>query len=646
MTTIIVSIFTTIIYTLACLFLGLILIRFLFRKEKIETQFSLYALLASGFFLGQGILVNIWLFLGLASWFKVFLIWAILIVTIILGILLWPFSSIIWLKIKEDLAKIKKLSFIWKVFLFLVGLLILFYALASIILPPSGDAEAFYMVLPKIMAFSERLRPQPNYYAFSQIGLFGEMHFAALMAIASLAAAKFFTWFTALGTAILLLSIANFCGAKIKGQIMALIMLFTSTTFTYYITDGKVDIYGAALGLAAYYWVLQTNKKNNLLPLILTGLFAGLAIVAKYSNALVILPGIFLVIGWNNYLRARLNHLRLKEFFLYLFFSLLVVGVFIILAITPHLIKNWILFDEPLAPFVFLKSQGWQWLEQSWYSKETTRFILLTYPIGLIFGQYPAQFGNLSVLVLAFFPLLLFTKIQKQFWQSKLFQVILLAIIGLGLWMIARPSVLAPRYLLATLLLFIVPVAIGFEKVLLGNISKLLKYFLVLSVFFVLFCSVILILGPAQHYYKIFSGKISIDTLKSPYYNSLKFLNSHATKGERIFFAGYYSYYLKPDLLECMDDPRDTAQMSEVNNSKIWDILFQRGFNYILVQKDSQKYMLNLLDDNKKPELFDTEKIYDDDFVTIFSLRSKEPNNPSQCQCLSQNFKAWEVVCQ
>ena len=109
MTTVIVSIFTTIIYTLACLFLGLMIVNFLALKDKTANQFSFYALLASGFFLGQGILVNIWLFLGLASRFKVSLIWGILIVITIAGIFFWPFSlSTIWLKIKEDLAKIKK----------------------------------------------------------------------------------------------------------------------------------------------------------------------------------------------------------------------------------------------------------------------------------------------------------------------------------------------------------------------------------------------------------------------------------------------------------------------------------------------------------------------------------------------------------
>ncbi len=69
-------------------------------------------------------------------------------------------------------------------------------------------------------------------------------------------------------------------------------MLFTSTTFTYYVGDGKVDLFGAGLGLACCYWVLQAGRLAD--PrrcLLLAGAFAGLAVTAKISLLVVLAAG-------------------------------------------------------------------------------------------------------------------------------------------------------------------------------------------------------------------------------------------------------------------------------------------------------------------------------------------------------------------
>lgn len=629
----------TIFYALVCLLLGVIIFKLLSLKRKIESQFPLYVLIVTGFLLGQGILANVWLLVGLASWLKTSLIWGILIVTSISGILLWPFSrSTIWLKIKENLSKIKKLTLIWKILLILVILLILIYALGAIVLPPTADAEALYMVWPKIIAGSEVLQPQPNYYLQSQLGLSGEMHYAVLMAIANPEAAQFFTWFSAIAVVILLLSICSLSGAKIKGRILALVILFTSTAFALYIIGGKVDLYSAAFGLAAYYWVLQTNRENNLLPLTLTGLFAGLAFVAKFSSAVAIIPGIILIILWNNYFKCRLKLFKWKDYLLSSFFSLLLVAGFFALSIIPHLIKNWALFNEPFAPFIFLKTQGVKWLDTPWFSKENTRYILLTYPIALIFGQYPVQGGNLSVFVLAFMPLLVFLKI-KNFWQSKLFQVILLGLIGFAGWMIINPSIIAPRYILATSLLFIVPVAMATEQFMLRENFKILKIVIFLSIFFILSLTLFNNLIPFKYSLK----KEEKAQFYSPYYNSLKFINQKAGIGERIYLAGYYSYYLRPDILQCFNGPDGKERISD---PEIWENLFQRGFKYVIVQKESHKSVLKSLTDTNKPDWLNVQEIYDDPSTKIFSLESTDSNYRLQCDCQSKNQKFWQVICQ
>ena len=72
-----------------------------------------------------------------------------------------------------------------------------------------GDAAAFYMILPKIMANSHELIPVPGYESFMSVGLQGEMHYAALMVLGSADAAQLFEWPTILAGAVIFLAIGS-----------------------------------------------------------------------------------------------------------------------------------------------------------------------------------------------------------------------------------------------------------------------------------------------------------------------------------------------------------------------------------------------------------------------------------------------------
>jgi len=129
------------------------------------------------------------------------------------------------------------------------------------------------------------------------------------------------------------------------------------------------------------------------------------------------------------------------------------------------------------------------------------------------------------------------------------------------------------------------------------------------------------------------------------YYNALEFINHKADKSERIYFAGSYRYYLRPDLFQCLNDPGDNAQIiNNADNPNIWENSYQRGFNYILVQKGIYGFVLKSLEGNQKPDWLTVQKIYDDQNTTIFSLVSNDSNHHSQCSCQTKNQKLWESV--
>ncbi|MCL5407127.1 MAG: hypothetical protein M1429_01375 [Patescibacteria group bacterium] len=638
-----ISIAITLIYVLACLFLGLILIKLMLWRWPI-INLNLLGKLASGFMLGQGILASTWLLLGLGSVFSKSIIWSIIILILLFGIIILRSSFQKSLaKIKEKVKKLKQLSLIWKIIFLFVIALILSYGVWSFVNLPAGDAEGFYMVLPKVMASARKLRPLPNTFDFSQIGLSGEMHFAALMSIADSAAAQLFIWFTAIAATMFLLAICSMLQIKVLGQIVALIILFSSSTFTLYLSGGKVDVFGAAFGLAAYFWVLEAyrQKKVQNLALVLSGLFLGFNLVAKFPNAATVLPGLFLIIIWNNYSALKK---KIRNIFPKIIYPFLIVIAFFLLAIIPHLIKNWFLFNEPLAPFIFIKSAGAKWLDQSWFSSENIHFILKTYPIALTYGQYPMQGGNISFLLLAFAPLIVFSDTLKTIAKTKFFQILAMVLIGILFWILFRPGVMAPRYILPTLLLAIPLVAKIVDDIFTKSRFLILKIVIILSFLIVLLSSTYS--NYAQIRQALIMGKANFQKYGRFSAQSSEFLDQKVAKGERVFMAGYYVYFLRPDILQCLSTQSERDdQAFKKQSPEVWSYLYDQGFKYMVVQKVSFPDALKSWDINKKPDWLGIKEIYSDPSVIIYSLEGTKPDQTPQCDCTSLNDKAWDVRC-
>lgn len=600
----------TLFYTFATLSIGSFLMRLLLGKRIVN--FPPLAILTSSFLLGMGVLACLWQILGLLAIFRIQFIWTILILSV--------FCSFGLIKIYRHFFSIqtlwmqlKKLSLFWKLSLLMIVFSFLIYGLGAILLPPAGDAEAFYMVLPKIMAATGRLQPQTNYFEFSQIGLIGEMHFAALIALVGPGAAKLFVWITGIALAMALLSIGQVINLKPKGQIITLIILLTTTTFTFYLTDGKIDIFGAAFGLMAYYWVLQTGNKEKFIPLVLAGLFAGLACVAKFSNIIVIVPGIILLIAWNQYLLK----INIKRFLINCVFGWLIFGLFFLIFLLPHFLKNELLFHEPFAPFIFLHSQGSKWADQVWFSAQNTLFIILTYPFALTFGQYPMQGGNISVLILAFLPLLLINK-GKDFLKSKQFQILIVVTVGLIFWLIFRPAVLAPRYILATLLFLIPVVAYAVEQILEKHSNIFLKVVVMATtslVFVMFFLDQLLML----HFYnQFFRGKWTRVQRYGINYGALEFVNQNASADEKVYLAGYYAYFLKAELFKNLGP---SYELSKVVEKPSWQFFRDYHFKYVVVQKETHNYLITDLEKESNSSSSGAKKIYSDPYSEVFILQ-------------------------
>ncbi|MCP4379640.1 MAG: hypothetical protein GY794_26165 [bacterium] len=574
------------IYSVACLSLGAWMLGLIFRGDSVRERCGVVVGMSSAMLLGQGVLAGVWLLIGLTGHFRTWVVAVVLMVCVLVG----------WRSLRQLVAALGRSSRLqwtairsesrpWRLLAYLLIAQVITMGLGALFRPARGDAVAFYMTIAKYMAHYERLVPLPTYHTFTQIGLQGEMHFAALMSLGSESAAKGFVWPTSLAGLGMLLAIGGMVGLRRRGKWIAIAMYFTSTAVTLISIDAKVDLFAAAMGLGAVYWALRTSD-SPWQAACLCGLFTSLAVVAKFSYAGALVPGVFILLVWRRIV-SDCDGGRRKAMILTGLVVLAIWGGCAFLGGVPHLVKNGVLFGEPLAPFV---GGGSDWHVQNWFKgdggPETVRWIHMTYPLALVYGKYGMQHGTLSPLILAFFPLVVLSWRRAKPLRSPLFQVIVAAVFGVIVFTCLSPNVFAPRYILTPLLLLILPAALGAQLLLgLKSRGRALPVLIVGAIIVVLI------------------GRLSLDVSKGgrdagkygwgrcvnserliPDCGSAKVLNDHAKPDEPVVLMTYYCYWVRSDLIKSYLTPKRIAPMNKLATSQErWRWLYQRGVRLVLL---------------------------------------------------------------
>lgn len=636
-------VFLLLVYSAACLGGGTLALRILAYRSDTAVKQSAGTMLATAFALGQGLLASLWLLLALVGWFlRPVVIGVVVILALSGAILAWDWIRgftrqvvLIWRELRSD-------TWGWQSLAGLTMLLCLAW-ITSIGRPLDGDASAFYMVLPKVVAASHRLVPLPGLEGFTNLGLQGEMHYAALMALQSPDAARMFAWPTILAGAVILLALGRRVGLGRRGQWIALAGLFTSSAVIYLSGDGKVDLFAVPFGLAAYYWVLQVRNGPRRLALWLTGLFSGFAIVAKLSYLPVMAPGIVLLLVWQYWEDIR-DPIKRKQTLVTVTTAGLQIFVGLLLALTPHLIQNGILYHNPFSPF---GSNTMGWAEQLWFGPETTRRIVLTYPLALTFGMYWAQYGDISPLVLAFLPLGLLLPRPRSFLASPLVAVTLAALVGLVVYAVFFPSVLAPRYFLVVLLLLILFPARAAEFVS-QNDSR--PRWLAAGVMGVTDITLIVtglyFLGNVFYpfnMYQYLTGNLSECARgQTIYCDAMTAINGAAKPGDRVYLMSFYRYWLRPDLIQCVL----TSSGVPLGADERWAYLYAQNVSFLLADKATHSAEIDALDLSNPPGWLELKLLYSNGDGTLMAYQIKWVDPPTQISetCQQLNPPAWDIV--
>jgi hypothetical protein len=630
-------------YSTACLACGSIALRALGIGSRRAGAVSELALAATSFLLGQGILAAAWLGLGLAGAFSPGVVIGVLGASILAGgRLVLRRSRGAFREIAGSLSNLQRIPVLLKLVVVGLLLLVLFEGAVALLTPPRGDSVAFYMALSKVMAASHRLVPLPGYAAFTQIGLQGELHYAALMALGSPQGAKMFVWPTGLAAALLLVSIGTTIGLRAAGKWIAVTIFFTGTATVYLLTTGAIGLFAAAMGLAAAYWALQTDGAQRLTPVLLAGGFCGLAVVAKLPYLAALLPAVCLLVFWRWALsqKGRRPSQVLAS-------GLAMIGTFAIsfaLPWIPQLVKNGLLFGEPLAPLIV--GGGQSFLSQTWFSPGITRRIVLSYPLALTFGAYPMQGGTMSPLLLAFAPLVLLVSRAKKFLRNPVVQVAASGVVGVIAWVVVRPSVLAPRYILAVILLLIPVAALGAERAL----AIRTRMGTVVRVVVLLSCLTTLAAAFAYQQYlghmawqQVVDGT-SCCAAHEEGCRAAGAVNGDAAAGDRVYLMGYYRYWLRADLLQCISRAADGSPASLPTSRERWEQLFDRGFAYVMIDNTSHQAEADLLDPADTPSWLRVTLLFEEAEYTVLRLESTDSERrPSLC-CRQETPPAWDVV--
>jgi len=555
----IISLIIPILYTLSCIFLGLPVLKYVKNNDPLHYK------LANAFIIGLGIFTFILLFIGILHLFSYFIIFTIILLILLSE--LYIFRSNLKNVTLTPLYNWFKTSFVFKI---LFVLLILITGIRAIIFQPLGDSAAYYMVLPKLIASVQYIKPLSGYELFGQTSLFNELHYAALISLGGTFAAKFFIWIIFISAIIILFQIGDRIGIKLYGKYILLAIILTSLAFTDLVFEATIDWFATAFGVAAFLWALKFSYQNQNASLILAGFLSGLAVIGKISYIYTFLPGVLILIYWQYLSKitpSRENLNLFKEQIIPIIKTGIIFGCGILIPVIINVIKNYILFHQPLAPFISSDSTG---LNQIWYTPENALWIIITYPFALVFGTYPMQGGTLSPLFLAFLPLILLIPDKKPEFNKIMFCSIACIFISI----IVTPYIFAPRYLMVPLLLLMVIIAISTEHILHNtNILSTLIIIFTISVILITLLSSVSVISST-----IDNGECA---MVGPICNASQIINNQASNDDRIALLGSYSYWLKDNLIVNLSSAMDRKLLSLQSPYDCIKYLYNKNFTYI-----------------------------------------------------------------
>ncbi|MBC7419431.1 MAG: hypothetical protein H7328_01770 [Bdellovibrio sp.] len=599
------NLLTVALFFLFYVALGQLTLRYLWQNSSL---LSPKLQMIAAFYLGIGFWYAVATALGLLGYFT----WQIVLIIAVVVLLAATKSLVKLLSesfriIKAETFSLRQTSWLWRILL-ASAFLLLFAGLGGIGNTALEDGAAFYLPIAKMMAYSGWLEKLPGYEGFSAVGLIGELQMASVFLFNAEEAGRLFSWFCFTPMFLLMFDFAKKLKLSSQATIILLICVFSSSAIFFITGGGKIDLFGAAFGLIGLY-LLFFEKEHWVASILL-----GLACVAKLSLLIPFFPIILMGLAYQSLQQSK------TSFFKAFIFKNVTLGSIVFLTLIPHLIKNYVFFANPLAPF-YGSSFGW---ETTWYTLQTTQRIILTYPLVWFYGSYWAQLGVLSLPILMFLPFYFSRKsfdvknwLAQDYFLASLFT-------GMIFWLCIRPSFVAPRYILAVLLSFAPFAAAGFDRWKNRNIIFPKK---------LMFATILMIVWSMHSLERM--QRYGASLIRSYYYVSgqwpycardayhcyiVDVLNKVVPPGQRILQLTYFTYWLRGDLLQTMRQTEEFKFPPAPLKEEIWKMFYEHDFNYVYLDRVSHDASIKTHSIDQLPSWVRLEKIAEFETVSAYKI--------------------------
>lgn len=509
------------------------------------------------------------------------------------------------------------------------------------------DAAADYFTHAKIMAISQLAIFFHPKHAFVVSSFHPGILFVGLIQLFGDQSARLLSWVN--GAAILMmgLSLAKEVGLTHRARIWFLTLMVTSTAFVDLLGDGKIELISTAPILAAVYWMVQSADHPSKGTFTLIGLFAGFAIISRPYNIFLVSVFIGMFLLSQVILRYRNDPTMLKGFIQSA--SWIAVPVLILAAF--HLFQNWVWLKSPIAPLIYareLDSTDWAWqLDPA----DLTLYRLL-YPLMLSYSNSPQTLGNISPLVVGFLPFLLMKNVRENVRLSAMLKwLTLIATLTLLIWITLYFTVLEIRYVLFLWVILFLAMAQVLDTATqhLGLGIRPVLSALVIALLTVMSIRTLLISLTAY----LPNQQIRLeDCHDTGLCTFIETLNQPAAPGDRVFVLHAYRYYLRPDLFACssrVDEYAPLESLARQNSPDFWVEAYRQGYRYIMFEEHLSERRYNFGDlpsPDIAPEWLNIKVLYSSPTAhqLIYELEATNPPIQPEISCEQNSIGHWQLT--
>lgn len=482
----------------------------------------------------------------------------------------------IFKKCRFDQAAIPSFSIWW--ILGIIALILLAWKVILSSLPFFGDASAFYMVLPKVIAYSKGMVSLQGWEKIIQLGVAPAMHSAAAMLLFGEKTVAFFLFSLFIGALGLSIEIGRLVGLSYRGLLLLAAMMLASSAVYYPALGGNIGYFSIFPSISAVYWCFHiANYKYR--SAAICGILLGGGIYAKLSTAPTLVVIVMAMIFWSwfrNNAVTRKNVLVLSKILVFVIF----ISFF---AYFPNLIMNGLMYQKPFLPFYpysdILSNQG------QCRSHYDMIGLILSYPFALTWGFYALQFGRISPAVIALYPSFLIIQNKKALLKSPACIVALIGFLSLVLWIILFPRNISPRHFVpTTILLMILPAKCGEILLCPGTRFRWAKIAGKVCIPLILLSSILQTPRGFSLTTDYLFGPYDWESPAEGYLRCPAAISKEVSGGERVLVASFYIYPLSSEQISTMYSSQEREALKSLSSGeKRWSHLYEEGVRYILI---------------------------------------------------------------